>query len=156
MGNQNSLAAVDDSGRYSSWLHVDQDLINRYADVCGDHNFLHVNPEEAANTVFGGTIAHGLLILSLLPRMAQEVMGADTLPDTAKIADTVVNYGFDRVRFITPVPAGGEIRTHLGQSTEEPRAPGQTLIRSAVRIEVRGSDKPAMVADLLAMRFDSQ
>ncbi len=154
MAAQADPESADENGRYSDWLLVDQALINQYADASGDHNFLHVNPEEAATTIFGGTIAHGLLILSLVPRLAQQVMGADTLPDKAGVSDVVVNYGFDKVRFITPVRAGSEIRAFLGESTEEPRVPGQTVLRSLIRIELRDGDKPAMVAEMLALRFD--
>jgi acyl dehydratase len=88
----------------SPWIAIDQDAINRFAEVTGDHQFIHVDPEMAAKTPFGGTIAHGFLTLSLLSQMASTVM---LVPETTRMA---ANYGLDSVRFLAPVRAGKRVR----------------------------------------------
>ena len=131
----------------SSWLTVDQGRIDAFADATEDRQFIHVDPEAAAQTPFGGTIAHGFLSLSLLSRMAAE---ATLLPDRLKMA---VNYGFDRVRFLAPVRSGKRIRGRFTLDSVVEKAPGQYLMRHTVRVEIEGEDKPALTAEWLGLMF---
>jgi acyl dehydratase len=131
----------------SSWLTVDQGRIDAFADATEDRQFIHVDPEAAAQTPFGGTIAHGFLSLSLLSRMAAE---ATLLPDRLKMA---VNYGFDRVRFLAPVRSGKRIRGRFTLDSVVEKAPGQYLMRHTVTVEIEGEDKPALTAEWLGLMF---
>ena len=131
----------------SSWLTVDQGRIDAFADATEDRQFIHVDPEAAAQTPFGGTIAHGFLSLSLLSRMAAE---ATLLPDRLKMA---VNYGFDLVRFLAPVRSGKRIRGRFTLDSVVEKAPGQYLMRHTVTVEIEGEDKPALTAEWLGLMF---
>ncbi|WP_310468034.1 MaoC family dehydratase [Sphingomonas sp.] len=131
----------------SSWLTLDQDRITAFADATEDRQFIHVDPEAAARTPFGGTIAHGFLSLAMLSRMAAEAM---QVPDTLKMA---VNYGLDRVRFIAPVRAGQRVRGRFTLDSVEDKAPGQILVRHTVTVEIEGGDKPALTAVWLGLLF---
>jgi acyl dehydratase len=131
----------------SEWILVDQQRIDAFADTTEDRQFIHVDPEAAAQTPFGGTIAHGFLSLSLLSRMAADVM---QVPDTTKMA---VNYGLDRVRFIAPVRAGSRVRGRFSLDAIEDKAPGQLLLRHTVTVEIEGSDKSALTAQWLGLIF---
>ena len=131
----------------SSWLTVGQDRIEKFADATEDRQFIHVDPEAAAKTPFGGTIAHGFLTLSLLSRMAAEGM---PVPDNVKMA---VNYGFDRVRFLSPVKSGKRVRGRFTLDSIEEKAPGQWLLRHNVTVEIEGEDKPALTAAWLGLMF---
>ena len=131
----------------SSWLTVDQPRIDAFAAATEDRQFIHVDPEAAAQTPFGGTIAHGFLSLSLLSRMAAE---ATLLPDGLKMA---VNYGFDRVRFLAPVKSGKRVRGRFVLDSVDEKAPGQLLMRHKVTIEIEGEDKPALTAEWLGLMF---
>ena len=131
----------------SSWVTVDQPRIDAFADATEDRQFIHVDPEAAAQTPFGGTIAHGFLSLSLLSRMAAE---ATLLPDRLKMA---VNYGFDRVRFIAPVKSGKRVRGRFVLDSVDEKAPGQILMRHKVTVEIEGEDKPALTAEWLGLMF---
>ena len=131
----------------SSWLTLDQDRISAFADATEDRQFIHVDPQAAAQTPFGSTVAHGFLSLSMLSRMAAEVM---LVPDTLKMA---VNYGLDRVRFIAPVRAGKRVRGRFTLDSIEEKAPGQILVRHTVTVEIEGEDKPALVAQWLGLIF---
>jgi len=131
----------------SGWIEVGQDRITAFADATDDHQFIHVDPVLAAQTPFGGTIAHGFLSLSLLSRMAADVM---LVPDTTRMA---VNYGLDRVRFIAPVKAGKRVRGHFTLDGVDDKAPGQILIRQTVSVEIEGEDKPALTAQWLGLIF---
>ena len=131
----------------SSWLTIDQARIEAFADATEDRQFIHVDPEAAAQTPFGGTIAHGFLTLSLLSRMAAEGM---LVPDGVKMA---VNYGFDRVRFLAPVKAGKRVRGRFTLDSVEEKAPGQWLLRHIVTVEIEGEDKPALTAAWLGLMF---
>src|SRR5258708_19185871 len=108
---------------------MDQSGIGGFAEATEDHQFIHIDPEAAAQTPFGGTIAHGFLTLSLLSRMAAEGM---LIPEGVKIA---VNYGFDRVRFLAPVRSGKRIRARFTLDSIEEKAPGQWLLRQIVTVE---------------------
>lgn len=131
----------------SGWIEVGQDRISQFADATDDHQFIHVDQAMAAQTPFGGTIAHGFLSLSLLSRMAADVM---LIPDTTKMA---VNYGLDRVRFLAPVKAGKRVRGHFTLDGVEEKLPGQLLIRQTVSVEIEGEEKPALTAQWLGLIF---
>lgn len=131
----------------SSWLTVDQARIDLFAEATEDHQFIHVDPDAAARTPFGGTIAHGFLSLSLLSRMAADAM---LIPDGLKMA---VNYGLDRVRFLAPVPSGSRVRGRFTLDSVEEKAPGQVLMRHTVTVEIEGAEKPALTAVWLGLIF---
>ncbi|NUQ17753.1 MAG: MaoC family dehydratase [Sphingomonas sp.] len=129
----------------SSWITIDQARIDAFADATEDRQFIHVDPQAAARTPFGGTIAHGFLSLSLLSRMGAEVM---LVPDGMKMA---INYGLDRVRFLAPVRSGTRVRGRFSLDSVEEKAPGQVLLRHNVTVEIEGEDKPALSAVWLAL-----
>ena len=131
----------------SSWLTIDQQRIDEFADATEDRQFIHTEPETAAQTPFGGTIAHGFLSLSMLSHMAAEAM---LVPDNIKMA---VNYGLDRVRFIKPVRSGKRIRGRFRLDSVEEKAPGQLLLRHTVTVEIEGEEKPALTAEWLGLLF---
>ncbi|WP_028970231.1 MaoC family dehydratase [Sphingomonas sp. URHD0057] len=131
----------------SSWIVVDQTRINVFAEATDDRQFIHVDPAAAAQTPFGGTVAHGFLTLSLLSRMGAEAM---LLPDGLKMA---VNYGLDRVRFLGPVRSGSRVRGRFRLDSVEEKAPGQILLRHTVTVEIEGEDKPALTAEWLGLMF---
>ena len=131
----------------SDWINVDQSRIDAFADTTEDRQFSHVDPALAAQTPFGGTIAHGFLTLSLLSRMAADVM---LVPDTTKMA---VNYGLDRVRFIAPVRSGSKVRGRFTLDALEDKAPGQLLARHTVTVDIEHQDKPALTAQWLGLIF---
>jgi len=129
----------------SDWVQIDQDRINAFADATMDHQFIHVDPEAAAQTPFGSTIAHGFLTLSLTTPMMMETMVA---PDRMVMA---VNYGTDRLRFIEPVKVGTRIRarTRLVDVTE--RGDGRWLLKNEVTVEIEGADRPALIVEALTL-----
>ena len=131
----------------SDWIDVGQDRITAFADATDDHQFIHVDPVAASAAGFGGTIAHGFLSLSLLSRMAADVM---LIPDTTKMA---VNYGMDRMRFIAPVKAGKRVRGHFVLASATEKAPGQLLLKHQVSVEIEGEEKPALTAEWLGLIF---
>jgi acyl dehydratase len=131
----------------SSWVLVDQHRIDAFAEATEDRQFIHTDPAAAAETPFGGTIAHGFLSLSLLSRMAAEAM---LVPEGLKMA---VNYGLDRVRFLTPVRSGARVRGRFTLDSIEEKAPGQLLMRHTVTVEIEGEDKPALTAAWLGLIF---
>lgn len=126
---------------------MDQERINEFADATEDRQFIHIDPEAAARTPFGGTIGHGFLTLSMLSRMAAEAM---LVPDSIKMA---VNYGLDRVRFIAPVRSGKRIRGRFRLDSVDEKAPGQLLLRHTVTVEIEGEEKPALTAEWLGLLF---
>ncbi len=131
----------------SDWITIEQDRINQFADVTEDHQFIHVNPDAAKMTPFGGTIAHGFLSLSLLSKFSEQ---------GALVVDGIamgVNYGMDKMRFINPVPVGSRVRGRFVLKDAVEKNPGQYLITYNVTVEIDGIDKPALVADWLAMQF---
>jgi acyl dehydratase len=131
----------------SAWSVIDQNRINIFADVTEDHQFIHVNPAAAAKTPFGGTVAHGFLTLSMLSHFAK---------DTVLVLEGVkmgVNYGFDKVRFMAPVKSGKRIRGHFTLMSADEKAPGQWQFKYAVKVEIEGEEKPALMAEWLSMQF---
>jgi acyl dehydratase len=131
----------------SGWLTIDQQRIDQFAGATEDRQFIHVDPEAAAHTPFGGTVAHGFLSLSMLSRMAADAM---LVPDSIKMA---VNYGLDRVRFIAPVRSGKRIRGRFRLDSVEEKAAGQYLMRHTVTVEIEGEEKPALTAEWLGLIF---
>lgn len=131
----------------SPWILVDQAAIDAFAEVTGDRQFIHVDPEAAARTPFGGTIAHGFLTLSLLSQMAAGVM---LVPEGLKMA---VNYGFERVRFIAPVRSGKRVRGRFTLTGADEKRQGQWQLVHAVTVEIEGEDKPALTADWIGQMF---
>ena len=140
-------AMVGETLQPSRWITVDQDRIDRFADVTEDWQFIHVDPERAKETPFGTTIAHGFLSLSLLSAMIP-----DDFPQ-AEGAAMGVNFGFDRIRFIEPVRSGARVRSHLKLLAFEERRPKQYQSRWDVTVEIEGADKPALKAEWLALTF---
>ncbi len=129
----------------SDWLTINQARISAFAEATEDRQFIHIDAEAAAQTPFGGTIAHGFLTLSLLSRMAAEAM---LLPEGMTMA---VNYGFDRVRFLAPVRSGKRVRGRFTLDSIEEKVPGQMLIRHSVTVEIEDEDKPALTAQWLTL-----
>ncbi len=129
----------------SDWFLIDQDRISRFADITEDHMFLHVDPEAAAATPFGGTIAHGLLTLSMMPVMAYQAVPG--------ISGTKmgVNYGYNRIRFIAPVRSGKRIRGRFVVKSVEAKSDGRMEINHEATIEIEGEDKPALVGEWLTL-----
>lgn len=132
--------------RTSNWIEVDQDLINRFADATHDHQFIHIDTERAkAETPFGGTIAHGFLSLSLLSRFV-----SDCMPKIEHAA-MGINYGFEKVRFLNPVPSGSRLRGHIKMTHCNERKPGEYLSRYEISVEIENTEKPALVAEWLGL-----
>ena len=131
----------------SDWILVDQARIDTFADVTEDPQFIHVDPVRAAQTPFGGTIAHGFLTLSLLSRMAADAM---LRPDGIKMG---VNYGFEKVRFIAPVRSGKRVRGRFTLAAFEEKRPGQYQFTHSVTVQIEGEDKPALIADWIGQLF---
>lgn len=131
----------------SDWLLVDQPRIDSFAEVTEDHQFIHVDPVAARRTPFGGTIAHGFLSLSLLSRMAAD---AFLMPEGVKMA---VNYGFDRVRFLSPVRSGKRVRGRFTLASAEEKRPGQWQFVHNVTVEIEDELKPALTAEWIGMIF---
>jgi acyl dehydratase len=129
----------------SSWILIDQSRIDAFADSTEDRQFIHVDAAAAAQTPFGGTIAHGFLSLSLLSRMGAEAM---LIPEGLKMA---VNYGLDRVRFLSPVLSGKRVRGRFTLDSVEEKVPGQWLLRHSVTVEIEQEEKPALTAVWLAL-----
>jgi acyl dehydratase len=130
----------------SRWFEIDQARIDAFADVTEDRQFIHVDPEAARQTPFGGTIAHGFLTLSLASAMSY---------DAVKPLDGVamgVNYGFDKLRFLAPVPAGSRVRGRFKLLSAEDKGGGRWLIKHELTIEIDGADKPALIAEWLGMQ----
>ncbi|MCF7697874.1 MaoC family dehydratase [Loktanella sp. M215] len=131
----------------SAWHRIDQPLIDAFAKVSGDTQFIHTDPGRAAATPFGGTIAHGFLTVSLLSTMAAEAQ-----PQLAGLRMSV-NYGFDRLRFISPVPVDSDIRARFALAALDERQPGEVTVAWDVTVEIRGQDKPALIARWLNRRY---
>jgi acyl dehydratase len=130
----------------SDWITVDQESINKFADCTGDHQWIHVDVERSKEeSPYGTTIAHGFLTLSLLAQL-QYAVGI-VPPDVAQ----AVNFGLDRVRFIAPVKSGSRIRDRVVLVSAEEKGEGRMLIKTQNTIEIEGEEKPAMVAEALAL-----
>jgi len=131
----------------TDWLTIDQNMINQFAEVTLDRQFIHIDPERAKNTPFGGTIAHGLLTLSLVAHFVEK---SEFNVEGFLVR---VNYGFDKVRFLSPVPSGSRLRSRVKLLSAEEKRPGQLMLRIEVTVEVEGSSRPAMIAEYLELRL---
>jgi acyl dehydratase len=145
VANLNEIRSRIGHEAVSSWITIDQARIDAFADATEDRQFIHVDPEAAARTPFGGTVAHGFLSLSLLSRMGAEAM---LLPEVMRMA---VNYGLESVRFLTPVRSGKRIRGRFVLDSVEEKAPGQLLFTHKVTVEIEDESRPALVATWLAL-----
>ncbi len=132
----------------SEWILVDQDMINKFADATGDHQFIHVNEAMAKMTPFGGTIAHGFLTLSLFPVMAAK----SDMPqvDGVKMG---VNYGGNKTRFLAPVKSGKRVRGHFKLLDLSEKRPGQWQQTLEFTVEIEGEEKPALIAEWMSQLF---
>ena len=129
----------------SEWLLVDQERINQFAEATGDHQYIHVDSERAAQTPFGSTIAHGFLTMSLMVLMGYE--------GSTKLKNSVmgINYGFDKLRFINPVKVNSKIRGRFRLISAEEKNTNQWLLKHNITVEIAGEEKPALVAEWLGM-----
>jgi acyl dehydratase len=130
----------------SRWFEVDQARIDAFAEVTEDRQFIHVDPEAAKATPFGGTIAHGFLTLSLASAMSYDAV------QPLGGAVMGVNYGFDRLRFLAPVPAGSRVRGRFKLLSAEDKGGGRWLLKHELTVEIEGGDKPALIAEWLGMQ----
>ncbi len=129
----------------SPWLEITQERVNQFADATNDHQFIHVDPDKASLTPFGGTIAHGFLTLSLLSYLnAQQA----ALPENLVMG---INYGSDKVRYLAPVRVGQRIRSRQRIIDVTEKKPGQWLIKTDVTVEIEDEETPALVAEILSM-----
>jgi len=130
----------------SEWVRIDQGRINAFAECTGDHQWIHVDVERTKReSPFGGPIAHGYLTRSMVASLAMEV---GILP---KDAAAGLNYGLDKVRFLAPVTVGSRVRLRVVLTGTEPREAGQVIMKTQNTLEVEGSDKPALIAETLAL-----
>ena len=136
---------IGDELGVSEWLDVSQQRINEFAEVTEDRQFIHIDPEAAAKTPFGGTIAHGYLTLSLLPKLMKDI---DFVPQNTAMA---INYGADKLRFLSPVPSGSRIRARMKLVDIVNKRPGHYMVRGGITVEIEGSDKPALSVEALTL-----
>ncbi len=129
----------------SPWIEITQERVNQFAEATNDHQFIHVDPGKAAQTPFGGPIAHGFLSLSLLSYLnAQNAV----IPENLLMG---INYGSDKVRYLMPVRVGKRIRSCQTVLEVTEKQPGQWLLKTAVTVEIEGEETPALVAEILSM-----
>ncbi len=128
------------------WVVMSQDRINQFADVTEDHQFIHIDVDRAKETMFGGTIAHGFLTLSMLAKLCEDaILGIEG-------TTMGVNYGFESVRFLAPVPSGSRIRARAELTEATVKGGGKrVLLNSKITVEIEGSDRPALIAQWLTM-----
>ena len=129
----------------SPWVEITQERVNLFADATDDHQFIHVDEEKAAQTPFGGTIAHGFLSLSLLPHLNSHNA---IVPENLIMG---INYGSDKVRYLTPVRVGKRVRSLQKVLDVTEKKPGHWLLKTAVTVEIEGEEKPALIAETLSM-----
>lgn len=141
------VARIGQEVGVSDWIVIDQARIDAFADCTEDHQFIHVDPEAAAKTPFGGTIAHGFLTLSLMSQMSYQA--APVLEGVAM----GVNYGFDKLRFLQPVRAGSRVRGRFKLLSAEDKGGGRWLIKNEVTVEIDGQERPALIAEWLGMQM---
>jgi acyl dehydratase len=146
-GLEEIKASVGGEEAVSSWILIDQTVINGFADITNDHNYIHVDPEKAAQSAMGGTIAHGLLTLSMLPTMLNEVMTAE------RDFQMSVNYGYDKIRFLSPVRCNKRIRGRFKVLDFTEIRPGEWRKLAAVTIEIENEPKPALVAEWITLHY---
>ena len=130
----------------SKWMMISQERINQFADVTDDHQFIHVDSERAKDTPFGGTIAHGFLTLSLI---------VAEVPDNSFYLEGLkfgINYGFDKIRFLAPVPSGSRVRAHHKLLAFDEAGENRYKVTTQVTMEIEGQEQPAFVADFITMQ----
>ena len=130
----------------SDWFLLDQHRIDQFAETTEDRQFIHVDPEAAKATPFGGTIAHGFLTLSMLAAMMDSAV-------EKLVVQMSVNYGFNKVRFLSPVKSGKRVRGHIKLLELDEKRPGQWQQTVEVTVEIEGEDKPALLAEWIFMHF---
>ena len=136
---------------FASWLTISQKMIDTFADLTNDHQYIHVDESRAMReTSYGGTIAHGFLTLSMLTQMLMSAV------PTIKGASTSINYGFDKIRFLTPVLSGSAIRGRFILAAVDERVPNELTVRYETTLEVRDNDRPALFADWLVRLYLSK
>jgi acyl dehydratase len=133
----------------SDWMEVSQEKINAFADITEDWQFIHVDPDRAAQTPFGGTVAHGFLTLSLLSAMAM-----DAIPRLENMT-MGVNYGFDKIRFLSPVNSGARIRGRFKVISADELRPGEITMKYRVDVEIEGQPRPALTAEWISRQYFS-
>ena len=131
----------------SDWMDITQERVNQFADATNDHQFIHIDEARASATPFGGTIAHGFLSLSLITHLTSMTM---PIPEGTVMT---INYGSDKVRYITPVRVGRRIRATQTVLDVTEKSPGRWLLKTAVVIEIDGEEAPAVVAEILFMHI---
>ena len=132
----------------ASWLTISQEMIDTFANLTNDHQYIHVNqPRAMTETSYGGTIVHGFLTLSMLTQMLMSA--APTIKGTS----TSINYGFDKIRFLPPVPSGSAIRGRFTLAAVEERVPSELTVRYETTLEIRDNDRPALFADWLVRLY---
>ena len=134
--------------RTSDWIEITQEKINQFAEATGDHQFIHLDEERAKQTPFGGTIAHGFLTLSLLPTLSEKTPGLRV--DGVRMG---VNYGGNKVRFLTPVRSGSRVRGRFKLLEFAEKRPGQYQQTNEFTVEIEGAEKPAMIAEWISQLF---
>lgn len=139
-------ARVGENIGTSDWFELGQERIDRFADTTEDHQFIHVDPERAKDSPFGGTIAHGFLTLSMLAPMMET---GNIRPDV-KLS---LNYGFDKVRFLAPVRSGKRVRGHFKLLSMIEKRPGQWQQTVEVTVEIEGEEKPALLAEWIFLQM---
>ena len=141
-------AKVGETIGTSEWMLIDQATIDKFADATHDHQFIHVDPERAKLTPFGGTIAHGFLTLSLFPAMREDkaILSVDGIR-------MGVNYGGNKVRFLTPVPSGSRVRGHFKLLEFAEKSPGRYQETVEFSVEIEGQAKPALIAEWIVQVF---
>ena len=142
---QDMVEMIGEETGVSDWFTIDQKRIDGFADVTLDHQYIHVDPEAAASTPWGTTIAHGYLTLSLVSHLADD---ARLVPEGTVMA---INYGSDRVRFLQAVRSGSAIRARVRLADVTDRGNGNHLVKNEVTVEIDGEERPAMVAEILTM-----
>ena len=145
MNKDNVRSLIGSELGVSGWIRIEQARIDAFADTTEDHQFIHVDPGRAAATPFGGTIAHGFLTLSLLPRFMADIGGG--------MEDAVMglNYGFDKIRFLAPVKVNSRVRARAKLLDVQEKAPKQFLIKQEITVEIENESKPALVGEWLTM-----
>lgn len=138
-------AAIGSEIGRSDWVVIDQPMIDGFAALTGDNQYIHIDPVRARETPLGGTVAHGFLTLAIIGGLAPKII--------SPIEGTRIgyNYGFNRVRLMTPVPSGSRIRAVFVVKGAEQRAPGQVTLTFGVTVEIEGRSKPALVAEWLTL-----
>ena len=136
---------IDKKLKPGDWFLIEQSRINQFADVTEDHQYIHIDQQRAAESYLGGTIAHGFLVLSLLPKLIEKSL---ITPDNIVMG---INYGFDKVRFLNPVRPGDKVRVTDEVIDIQDKGDGRYLQKVAVTVEIKGQEKPAIFCEWLNM-----